>query len=204
MRALALCLALVGIGKAQTSPPPMPALIVNPRTTAEKIVNGAKREVLRGVRYDPGYYRIAYPGGDVPANRGACTDVIVRALRHAGYDLQRLMHEDMRRSFSRYPRRYGLRRPDPNIDHRRVPNQMTFFRRFGRVLPTAVTGSAAQTWKPGDFVYWKLDSGLDHGGVLSDERGSSGLPLVIHNLGGAAQEDVLTRWKIIGHFRYPK
>ena len=203
MRLVALLLACVGIGAAQTPPGQMPVLIVNPRTPAEKIVNGAKREALRGVRYDPSYYRISYPGGDVPSDRGACTDVIVRALRHAGYDLQRLIHEDMRRRFSHYPQRYGLRRPDPNIDHRRVPNQITFFRRFGRVLPLAVTGSAARKWKPGDFVYWKLESGLDHCGVLSDERGSSGLPLVIHNLGGAAQEDVLTRWKIVGHFRYP-
>src|SRR5687768_11370113 len=105
------------------------SLIPHPRTAAEKIVNGAKREVRRGVRYDARYVTLSYPGGDVASDRGACTDVVVRALRHAGYDLQPLIHEDMRRHFRLYPRRYGLRRPDRSIDHRRTPNQMTFLRR---------------------------------------------------------------------------
>jgi uncharacterized protein len=139
----------------------------------------------------------------VPADRGACTDVVVRALRAAGYDLQQLIHEDMRRYFSLYPRRYGLRRPDRNIDHRRVLNQMTFMRRHALELPTAIIGPAAATWQPGDIVYCELENGLGHCGVLSNERNAQGLPLIIHNIGGARQEDCLAAWKIIGHYRYP-
>ena len=180
------------------------ALIPQPRTPAEKIVNGAKDEARRGVSYDARYVSLRYPGGDVPADRGACTDVVVRALRRAGYDLQRLIHEDMRRNFHLYPTKYGLSRPDRNIDHRRTPNQMAFLRRFGTDLPRATTGAASATWQPGDLVYWDLAPGMGHCGVLSDALNAEGLPLVIHNIGGAQQEDCLTRWPITGHFRYPK
>jgi uncharacterized protein YijF (DUF1287 family) len=190
------------VGELFADPEP-PALIAQPRTAAEKIVNGAKAEVRRGVRYDARYVSLSYPGGDVPADRGACTDVIVRALRHAGYDLQRLIHEDMRRHFALYPQRYGLRGPDRSIDHRRTPNQTTFLRRHGLTLPTATGGRAAATWQPGDLVYWDLGNGTGHCGVLSNDRNGRGLPLVIHNLGGARQEDCLARWEITGHFRYP-
>jgi uncharacterized protein YijF (DUF1287 family) len=179
------------------------ALIPNPRTVAEKIVNGAKLEARRQVSYDARYVLLEYPGGDVAADRGACTDVVVRALRHAGYDLQKLIHEDMRRNFRLYPRRYGLRRPDRNIDHRRTPNQMTFLRRFGRELPRSTEGAAAASWRPGDLVYCDLPNGMGHCGVLSNVRGAAGLPLVIHNMGVARQEDCLADWKITGHFRYP-
>jgi uncharacterized protein len=179
------------------------ALIENPRTAAEKIVNGAKAEVRRGVVYDAGYLVIPYPGGDVPADRGACTDVVVRALRHAGYDLQKLIHEDMRRNFRLYPKRYGLGRPDPNIDHRRTPNQVVFLRRHGLELPKETTGAARATWQPGDLVYCRLENGMGHCGVLSNVRSPEGLPLVIHNWGQAAQEDWLGSWEITGHFRYP-
>jgi uncharacterized protein len=171
---------------------------------ADKIVARAREEVLRSVTYDAEYRTISYPGGDVPAEKGACTDVVIRAFRAVGYDLQRLIHEDMRRNFSRYPQSYGLKRPDHNIDHRRVPNQMTFLRRHGKVLATGTTGAAAVSWKPGDIVYWKLDSGLDHCGIISDRKGAGGLPLVIHNLSAAAEEDRLATWRITGHFRYPK
>jgi uncharacterized protein YijF (DUF1287 family) len=179
------------------------APIEHPRTAAEKIVNGAKAEARWGVRYDPGYVRMAYPGGDVPSDRGACTDVVIRALRQAGYDLQQLIHEDMRRHFSRYPKKWGLTRPDPNIDHRRVPNQKCFFQRHGRTLTREVSPQTLPEWQPGDLVYWKLDSGVDHCGVLSNVRSSEGWPLVIHNLSRAVQEDCLTAWEITGHFRYP-
>jgi uncharacterized protein YijF (DUF1287 family) len=145
-----------------------------------------------------------YPGGDVARDHGVCTDVVIRSFRAAGYDLQKLIHEDMKSHFSAYPRNWGLTRPDTNIDHRRVPNQMVFFRRFGKTLPLGTTGAPAATWQPGDVIYWKLNSGLDHCGVVSDTRNKAGLPLVIHNLGRTAEEDVLTAWKITGHFRYPK
>ena len=156
------------------------------------------------MRYDARYVALAYPGGDVRPDRGACTDVIIRALRNAGYDLQQLIHEDMRRNFRLYPRRYGLSAPDRNIDHRRTPNQMTFLRRFGVTLPRGTSGSAAATWQPGDLVYCNLPGGLGHCGVLSDRYGASGLPLVIHNVGGASEEDCLGEWEITGHFRFPR
>ena len=210
-----LCLAAAGCRHAPAPPgapahrhtraDPRDALdpIVPARTGADRIVNGAKAEARRGVRYDPCYVRISYPGGDVPAGRGACTDVVIRALRSAGYDLQRLIHEDMRRKPSAYRGAYGHAGSDANIDHRRVRNQMVFFRRHGRELSRLTTGPAAATWKPGDIVCWRLDSGLDHCGVLSSERNAQGLPLVIHNLSVATQEDCLTAWQITGHFRYP-
>jgi uncharacterized protein YijF (DUF1287 family) len=173
-------------------------------TAAQRILAGAREEVRRGVGYREGYEDMHYPGGDVARDHGVCTDVVIRSFRAAGYDLQKLIHEDMKGHFSAYPRNWGLTRPDTNIDHRRVPNQMTFFRRFGKTLPIGTTGAAAASWIPGDVIYWKLNSGLDHCGVVSDTRNKAGLPLVIHNLGRTAEEDVLTAWKITGHFRYPK
>jgi hypothetical protein len=133
---------------------------------------------------------------------GACTDLVVRALRGAGLDLQKLVHEDMQASFAEYPRLWGLSAPDPNIDRRRVPNLMTFFRRRGPWLPTGTSGTDAPSWQPGDVVFWDLGSaGQKHCGIVSDRKGGSGLPLVIHNIAGAAEEDALTRWKVIGHAR---
>jgi uncharacterized protein len=175
-----------------------------PGSVGGRIVAGARAEVARGVDYKAAYEQISYPGGDVPRDHGVCTDVVIRAFRSAGMDLQKLIHEDMRANFRAYPKNWGLKRPDTNIDHRRVPNQMTFFRRKGLTLPLATTGVAAGTWRAGDVVCWKLDSGLDHCGVVSDRQGRNGVPHVIHNLGRAAEEDVLTAWKITGHFRYPK
>lgn len=179
------------------------ALNPHPRTAAEKIVNGAKLEVRRGVVYDASYVQLKYPGGDVPSDRGACTDVVVRALRQAGYDLQKLIHEDMRRNFSRYPRKYGLKRPDRSIDHRRTPNHMTFLRRFGKTLPLDYEGDAAKSWKPGDLVYCNLSNGLGHCGVVSDRRTAEGRPLILHNAGRAELQDLLPHVEVTGHFRYP-
>lgn len=168
-----------------------------------KIVEGARKQLDWGTVYDNRYVRLSYPGGDLPRDRGVCTDVVVRALRHAGHDLQKLIHEDMKAAWSAYPRYSGLSKPDRNIDHRRVPNQRVFFTRKGRSLTTRTTRAEVAQWKPGDFVTWKLDSGLDHIGVLSDRRGDSGWPMVIHNLSTTLEEDVLTRWRITGHYRYP-
>ena len=205
MLVLPSLIALTGAGCAR---PPQearanpPAVSRPPRTTADKIVAGAKAQI--GDAYNPAYVSITYPNGDMPRGTGACTDVVVRALRAANHDLQRLIHEDMRRNFRAYPKKWGLRRPDRNIDHRRVPNQMRFFERHGLALTQEVTPKTLAKWRPGDIVCWKLDSGLDHTGVLSDRRNENGLPLVIHNLSVCAEEDCLTRWKITGHFRYPK
>jgi uncharacterized protein YijF (DUF1287 family) len=159
--------------------------------------------VERRVRYDASYQLIRYPGGDVPPDRGACTDVLVRALRNAGYDLQQLIHEDMRRHFRLYPQKYGLRAPDPSIDHRRASNHVVFLRRFGQELPRSTAGWAAATWQPGDLIYWGEERAPWHCGVISDRLNGRGLPLVIHNVGGAREEDVLTMDRIAGHFRYP-
>ena len=185
-------------GKPANLSPPLEPL----SSTAAKIVAGAKAQI--GDLYDPRYVALAYPNGDVARGRGACTDVVVRALRHAGYDLQRLIHKDMKEHFAVYPKKWGLRRPDPHIDHRRVPNQQVFFARHGRTLTKTVSSATRAQWQPGDIVTWKLDSGLDHTGVLSDRVGADGVPLVIHNLSQCAEEDCLTRWKVTGHFRYPR
>jgi uncharacterized protein YijF (DUF1287 family) len=182
------------------------SLIANPKTAAEKIVNGAKKEAINEVVYNAEYFSIPYPNGDVPASQGACTEVVIRGLRNAGYDLQKLVHEDMSSNFQRYPRRWGLKRTDSSIDHRRVRNLMVFFHRKGMDLTVRTDGNYARAWKPGDIVCWDLNgNGLTHTGILSDVKGSDGLPMIIHNIGPVAtEEEGLTNWRIIGHYRYPK
>jgi uncharacterized protein len=155
--------------------------------------------------YDPAYRRLGYPGGDVPNERGVCTDVIVRALRVArGIDLQKAVHEDIKANWDAYPhqRRWRLDKPDPNIDHRRVPNLMTYFSRagYGRT-PTR----APEDYLPGDIVAWDLGRGILHIGIVSDLSTLAGTPLVIHNIGaGTREEDILFRHGIIGHYRLPE
>jgi len=167
---------------------------------ADRILSGAKAQLVKPAQYTGAYYRISYPNGDVPADRGACTDVVIRALRHAGYDLQRLIHEDSKRVV--YPR-IG-KKHDRNIDHRRVPNQRRYFERHGVSLTTKTGRGDLRQWRPGNFVFWKLPGGLDHVGIISDRKNAQGLPLVIHNIWQTAEEDVLMKWKIVGHFRFPK
>jgi uncharacterized protein len=151
--------------------------------------------------YDPAYSRLPFPGGDVPRARGVCTDVLIRAYRDAfGVDLQALVNADMRRAFGAYPRRWGLRRPDVNIDHRRVPNLQTFLSRKGAAR--TVTGNATD-WLPGDIFTSMIDGRLPHTGIVSDRRGAGGRPLVIHNIGqGAREEDALFTYPLTGHYRW--
>lgn len=152
--------------------------------------------------YDPAYVSIPYPNGDVAQETGVCTDVVIRALRAAGVDLQREVHEDMRRNFSVYPQRWNLKSSDTNIDHRRVPNLQTFFARRGKALP--VTDSA-ENYRPGDIVTWDLDAkGTTHIGIVSHFFNEDTKRFtIVHNIGaGAKAEDVLFAWKITGHFRY--
>ena len=170
--------------------------------TAAKIVRASHAQI--GTHYNAVYKVISYPGGDVPSTQGACTDVVIRALRAANIDLQKLMHEDMTQNFRAYPQKWGLQKPDKNIDHRRVPNQMKFFARFGQTLPIAVNRSTLPSWQPGDIVCWDMQNGQLHTGVISDGVSSSGVPLVIHNGWMCVEDDSLTRWEIIGHYRYPK
>lgn len=171
----------------------------NPPSIASQIVEGAKIQVREAARYDPSYRKIGYPEGDIPRTIGVCTDVVIRSLRHAGFDLQKLIHRDMKLRFASYPRKGA--RPDTNIDHRRVPNQVHFFKKYGIALPTHLQSS---TWNPGDIVYWKLDNGLDHVGILSNTRGPSGAWKVVHNLRICSEEDVLGSWRILGHYRFPR
>jgi uncharacterized protein YijF (DUF1287 family) len=169
------------------------------------IIAAARSQVGVTVHYDPAYRALAYPGGDVPADRGVCTDVIVRALRTArAIDLQRLVHEEKKANWDAYPnqRRWGLSKPDPNIDHRRVPNLMTYFRRAGYAAPHT---RAAVDYLPGDVVAWDLGGGILHIGIVSDRSSAGGTPLVVHNIGsGAREEDILFRYTVIGHFRLPQ
>lgn len=173
-------------------------------TAAEKIVLGAREQLSWGTSYSPGYVKIAFPGGDLPKTKGVCTDVVIRALRKAGYDLQKLIHEDKVKAPGAYPKYPGQRGTDANIDHRRVPNQMAFFKRRGLTLPTDASPGRLGQWKAGDVVTWKLDSGLDHCGILTDKKNSGGIPFVIHNLSIPKEEDCLTFWNITGHFRFPR
>lgn len=153
------------------------------------------------VEYDLDYYKIPYPMGDVPANKGVCTDVVIRAYRKVGIDLQREVHEDMLRNFHLYPKYWGLKTTDRNIDHRRVPNLMYFFSRKGMVLPVSRNGA---DYHEGDIVCWQLPRGLKHIGMVVHQKSKDQQrPLVIHNIGeGQVVEDCLFKYRIIGHYRY--
>jgi uncharacterized protein len=153
------------------------------------------------VSYDPSYFNIAYPNGDVPADKGVCTDVVIRAYRKLDIDLQRLVHEDMKANFKKYPNRWGLTKTDKNIDHRRVPNLMTFFSRHGKTLPSSKN---PQDYKPGDIVTWDLSSGVPHIGIVIDKKSEDNLRhLIVHNIGSGQEiSDCLFQFKITGHYRY--
>lgn len=155
------------------------------------------------VIYDPSYFSVSYPNGDVPAGRGVCTDVVIRAYRMIGIDLQELVHEDMRCNFNLYPKLWGLNRPDSNIDHRRVPNLMVFFKRFGKVLPIS---SDAGDYKAGDILCWDLGNAITHIGIVANKLNNlQNRPMIIHNIGqGQVLADCLFKYKIIGHYCYPK
>lgn len=173
------------------------------REFLQKLVAAAIERTNHSVHYDGSYVRIPYPGGDVPEDTGVCTDEVIRVYRALGIDLQKVVHEDMVRNFDAYPnqQRWGLSRPDPSIDHRRVPNLMVFFGRKGERL--AIT-SRSEDYAPGDLVTWDLGGGVPHIGIVFDRKSpGSGHYLVVHNIGaGPKMEDVLFRWKITGHYRY--
>ena len=175
VRPLALCVVFVAIS-AQAN--------VGPQLAA-----AAARQVGVTRIYDPSYVQLRYPGGDLPIERGVCADVIVRAFRAVGVDLQRELHEDMRANFRLYPKMWRLSAPDANIDHRRVPNLMKFFERRGK--------TTGQPFAKGDIVAWRLPGGLYHIGIVDEA------PYVVHNIGrGAQREDILFAYPIIGHYRW--
>lgn len=186
-----------------------PALLTRPISAAAQsqpwtlqLVNAALDQVGVTLIYDPAYVRLHYPGGDVPAERGVCTDVVVRAYRKAfNIDLQRLVNEDMRAAFTAYPTIWGRKRPDRNIDHRRVPNLETFFRRKGAALE--VTGDPT-AYRPGDLITQRLPGNLPHIAIVTGRMTPDGQrPLVVHNIGaGAKVEDRLFAFRVVGHFRF--
>jgi len=175
--ATAVCLLLCAIASADA-------------TTGTRLAEAALAQVGVTTIYDPSYVKLRYPGGDLPKSRGVCSDVVIRAFRSIGIDLQVAVHEDMQRHFDAYPKIWGLRAPDANIDHRRVPNLMRFFERRGK------SKSIDSRYEPGDVVAWRLPNGLYHIGIVT----GSG---VVHNIGyGAQNEDVLRAFRIIGHYRW--
>ena len=165
------------------------------------LIAAAREQTKIQTRYDPNYTRIAFPNGDVAPNIGVCTDVVIRAYRAIGIDLQKLVHEDMKANFRLYPKRWGLSAPDSNIDHRRVPNLMVFFKRLGDVLPISRNGD---DYRPGDLLT-TLIGNRPHISIVSDRRGKMGLGdlMVIQNYGQSVNEDdMLFTWPITGHFSY--
>jgi hypothetical protein len=188
--------------KVENIPSPVESIPVDQLTTPDLILLGARQEAKNRTLYDASYQVIAYPAGDVSPDRGACTDVVIRAFRNAGIDLQQLIHEDMQQDFSNYPTNWGLNAPDPNIDHRRVPNQVTFLKHYGQKLSLDPV-QYPEDWKWGDVVYWRFANGDEHCGIVSDRLGSDNLPLVIHNAGVCREENALLRWEVTGHYRYP-
>jgi uncharacterized protein YijF (DUF1287 family) len=168
-----------------------------------KLATAAIERTHHSVRYVSSYVRIPYPGGDVPADTGVCTDEVIRSYRALGIDLQKEVHEDMAQNFDAYPnkRLWLLAHPDSNIDHRRVPNLMVFFSRKGEVLPITTRGD---DYAPGEIVTWDLGGGVPHIGIVVNQRSTeTGRYMVVHNIGqGPKMEDVLFNWKITGHYRY--
>jgi uncharacterized protein YijF (DUF1287 family) len=192
MRRLVSCLLLLAA----------PAGHAGAEPASRRLLTAAQAQIGVTTVYDGAYARLAYPGGDVARERGVCTDVVIRAYRDAfGLDLQKLVHEDMARAFAAYPRRWGLSRPDANIDHRRAPNLQVLFQRRGRALPVSVDPA---DYRPGDLVTQTLPGNLSHIAIVSDARSADGKrPLVIHNVGaGARLEDTLFAWPITGRYRF--
>jgi uncharacterized protein YijF (DUF1287 family) len=168
---------------------------------AEKIVYAALQQIGVTTEYDPSYTKLKYPCGDVALRTGVCSDVVVRALRAVGTDLQKEVHEDIRKNFTTYPQRWGLKAPDANIDHRRVPNLMRYFERHHIWLQEKLTKPYVAVYGPGDIVAWDLGGGVTHIGIVSDKK-SGDIPLILHNIGsGTKEEDILFKFKVIGHYR---
>ena len=180
-----------------TLPPAVPLTPLQAR-----IIAGAKAQIGNG--YNASYCLLSYPNGDPPTGQGACTDVVVRSLRAGGYDLQSLVHQDMARHWDQYPHRWGLPGPDPNIDHRRVPNLAVFFSRRGLVLADCCHTQDADTVAARRCrLSGRCRAAATTVGIISDRRNLQGIPLVIHNLNPCREQDVLTKWMIAGHYRYP-
>jgi uncharacterized protein len=167
---------------------------------AVKLTNAALDRTKQSVRYDPAYVKLSYPGGDVPADTGVCTDEVIRAYRALGFDLQKLVHEDMKANFSVYPKKWGLSKPDTNIDHRRVPNLQTFFKRQGATLPIT---DKAEDYRPGDVITCTVPPNLPHIALVVPAPDGSRRPWIVHNIGRGPQlEDRLFEFPLTGHYRW--
>jgi uncharacterized protein len=183
-----------------TIPSPTPTTIAVASPKIQKIIANAIEQTNITRSYDPAYVKLAYPGGDVPMNTGVCTDVVIRAFRSINIDFQKEVHEDMQKNFAVYPRNWGLTTTDTNIDHRRVPNLMTWLKRQGKAQAVTQNG---RDYQPGDIVTWDLGGGQQHIGLVTNIRANADRLAIAHNVGsGAKVEDVLFRWKVIGHYRY--
>ena len=188
-------------GPAVPPRPKLKPLAGNASPQLKQMLDGAIAQAGVTTEYDPAYVALEYPGGDVPEKTGVCSDVVVRAFRKAGIDLQKEVHEDMQAARSSYSTKWGSNAPDKNIDHRRVLNLMRYFERQGKSLPIS---DAADDYQPGDIVAWELSSGVDHIGIVTNMMSDSdGRLLIVHNIGaGTRIEDVLLDWTIKGHYRY--
>lgn len=188
--------ALIGIAAVAATPG-----FAQSARSAATLIAAARRQIGVTLSYDPAYTRLAFPGGDVPRAKGVCTDVVIRAYRDAfAMDLQALVNADMKRAFGAYPKRWGLRTTDRNIDHRRVPNLQTFFARQGSARKLS---SSPSDWAPGDIFTSLVGGNLPHIGIVSDRRTLSGRPLIIHNIGGGArEEDALFAHRLTGRYRW--
>lgn len=177
--------------------------IENPTTFEEKLSNAAISIIDANIAYTPDYISIKYPNGDVPANTGVCSDVVIRAYRKLGIDLQKEVHEDMKANFSKYPTKWGLKKTDTNIDHRRVPNLEVFFTRKGEKLTVSEN---ANDYKVGEMVTWMIGDKLPHIGIVTHKKSADGeRPMIVHNVGGGqVLEDCLFNYTIVGHFKYVK
>jgi uncharacterized protein len=180
--------------------PVLKALPQNSSPQLKQLIDGAVAQAGVTTGYDPSYVSIQYPGGDVPINTGVCSDVLVRAFRKTGIDLQKEVHEDMARAWDEYPKRWGLSSPDSNIDHRRVLNLMTYFKRQGKSIPIT---AEPDDYLPGDVVAWDLGGGVYHIGLVTNMLSETQREcLIVHNIGGGTRvEDVLLNWTIKGHYR---
>ena len=192
----------IGAPRASRARPQQPAAKpVYESPVLERLVAAANERTTHEVEYDASYFKLDYPNGDVPPEKGVCTDEVIRSYRALGIDLQKEVHEDMAANFALYPTKFGLKTTDTNIDHRRVPNLRVFFERKGRSLP--ITDEAAD-YRPGDIVTWDLNASQTHIGIIVDAPSATpGRYMIMHNIGrGPKIEDVLFNWKITGHFRY--
>lgn len=194
--------AVLGLAGLIACSPQAPAqTVVRASVKAAALIAAARRQMGVTLTYDPAYTQLRFPGGDVVREKGVCTDVIIRAYRDAfGMDLQALVNADMKRAFSAYPKRWGLSRPDSNIDHRRVPNLQTYFARSGTKRPLPEN---YDSWEAGDIFTCLVGGNLPHIGIVSDKRTAQGRPLVIHNIGaGTREEDSLYAHRLTGRYRW--